>query len=75
MIETSCLTKRFGTTAALDSLSFKIESGQVFGLVGSNGSGKSTLLRMIAGVYKPDDGVIAVDNCKVFDNPQLKSRI
>lgn len=75
MIETSCLTKRFGTTAALDSLSFQIENGQVFGLVGSNGSGKSTLLRMIAGVYKPDDGVIAVDNYKVFDNPQLKSRI
>lgn len=75
MIETSCLTKRFGSTAALDALSFRIESGQVFGLVGSNGSGKSTLLRIIAGVYSPDDGSIAVDNCKVFDNPELKSRI
>lgn len=56
MIEAKQLTKKFGTTVALNGITFTIGNGSVFGLVGSNGAGKSTFLRTAAGVYKPDEG-------------------
>ncbi len=43
---------------ALKNLTFKIESGQTVGVIGSNGSGKTTLLKTIAGIFKPDSGEI-----------------
>lgn len=43
---------------ALNDVSFEIEKGQFFGVIGRNGSGKSTLLKMLAGVYSPDNGEI-----------------
>jgi ABC-type polysaccharide/polyol phosphate transport system ATPase subunit len=46
---------------ALNDISFHIEKGEFFGLVGRNGSGKSTLLKCIAGIYKPDEGDIYHD--------------
>jgi len=45
---------------AIKGISFKIEKGDSFAIVGSNGSGKSTLLKMIAGIYKPTSGNIVV---------------
>ena len=75
MIETKDLVKRFGTFTALNSLNLQIESGQIYGLVGSNGSGKSTLLRLLSGVYEPDEGALAIDHEKVFDNPNRKAQI
>lgn len=75
MIEAKGLSKFFGETAALDDISFKIETGHVFGLIGSNGSGKSTLLRLLSGVYEPEGGFVSVENQKVFDNPALKGKI
>ena len=56
MIEANQLTKRFGILTALDQISFQIQSGSIFGLVGSNGAGKSTFLRTLAGIYQPDGG-------------------
>jgi ABC-type polysaccharide/polyol phosphate transport system ATPase subunit len=46
---------------ALNDVSFHIEKGEFFGLVGKNGSGKSTLLKCIAGIYSPNDGEIYHD--------------
>ncbi len=46
---------------ALKNLSFKIESGQTVGIIGSNGSGKTTLLKTIAGIFKPDSGTIKLN--------------
>lgn len=46
---------------ALKNVSFKIESGQILGVVGANGSGKSTLLKIIGGIYTPDEGNIEVN--------------
>ncbi len=43
---------------ALKNISFKVNEGEIFGVIGKNGSGKSTLLRVIAGIYKPDSGSI-----------------
>ena len=45
----------------LKGLSFEIEKGDFFGIVGRNGSGKSTLLKLIAGVYTPDSGSIDIN--------------
>lgn len=55
------LTKRFGNTVALDSVSLKIEPGEMFFLLGPSGCGKTTLLRHIAGFYTPDSGKILFD--------------
>ena len=75
MIEAVELTKKFGSLAALDSISFTIGEGSIFGLVGSNGAGKSTLLRTIAGVYAPTKGKLLVDGESSFENPKIKDRI
>ncbi len=47
--------------AALEGVSFEVEAGQSFGVIGSNGSGKSTLLKLVAGMMKPTEGTIVVD--------------
>ena len=46
---------------ALRHVSFTVERGETVGIIGRNGSGKSTLLRVIAGIYPPDEGKVAVD--------------
>jgi iron(III) transport system ATP-binding protein len=50
------LTKRFGSTVALDQIDLRIEAGELFFLLGPSGCGKTTLLRTIAGFYEPDSG-------------------
>jgi len=53
------ISKRFGTAALFEGLSFAIEEGDRIGLVGPNGSGKSTLLRVLAGIDEPDSGIVS----------------
>ena len=56
------LTKRFNNNQAnyaLEDISFKLEKGNILGLIGDNGAGKSTLLRIISGLTKPDSGTIS----------------
>jgi ABC-2 type transport system ATP-binding protein len=55
-IEVSGLRKRFGTTLALDGMTFTVQPGQVTGFVGPNGAGKSTTMRVILGLDAPDEG-------------------
>lgn len=52
------LTKRFGDVTALDSMSFDVESGEIFGFVGSNGAGKTTTMRIALGVLAADSGQV-----------------
>lgn len=73
MISIKDFSKIFDDYSAVSSLSVDIESGNVFGLLGSNGSGKSTLLRSIAGIYEPDNGNITVDGIDVFENTDFKN--
>ena len=56
MIEARGLTKRYGRTVAVDTLSFDVRPGTVTGFLGPNGSGKSTTMRMIIGLDRPDAG-------------------
>ncbi len=74
MLEIKGLTKRFDKVVAVDRLDLRIEQGAVMGLVGSNGSGKSTLLRMLAGVFRGEEGDIFLDGMPLFDNPSAKGK-
>ena len=66
----------FGETDAVRNVSFSVERGTVFGLVGSDGAGKSTLLRMIATMIRPAAGAIQIDGLDVVSaRRQVKRRI
>jgi ABC-2 type transport system ATP-binding protein len=60
MIEASGLSKRYGTTLAVDDLSFTVPPGQVTGFLGPNGAGKSTTMRLILGLDAPSSGSVTV---------------
>jgi ABC-2 type transport system ATP-binding protein len=60
MIEVEGFTKRYGSTLAVDDLSFKVEPGAVTGFLGPNGAGKSTTMRAILGLVLPTAGRTAV---------------
>ena len=59
-IDVSGVTKRYGDLTALDNVSFDVEEGEMFGLIGPDGSGKSTLYRILATLTAPDAGTAAV---------------
>jgi ABC-type multidrug transport system ATPase subunit len=61
MIEAHELTKRYGDTIAVHSLSFTIAPGTVTGFLGPNGAGKSTTMRMIMGLDRPTSGTVTVN--------------
>ena len=50
------LTKRFGKFVAVDTISFEVEKGEIFGFLGANGAGKTTAMRMLCGLSKPTSG-------------------
>jgi len=52
------LTKRFGGFTAVSNVTFRVEEGEILGLIGPNGSGKSTTFNLVAGVYTPSAGTI-----------------
>ncbi|NLN69963.1 MAG: ATP-binding cassette domain-containing protein [Chloroflexi bacterium] len=60
VISINNISKRFGTTQAVDQLSFDVQSGEIFGLLGPNGAGKTTCIRMILDIFEPDSGDIQV---------------
>ena len=53
------------TTAALDKVSFKVQKGQMIGVVGRSGSGKSTLTRLIQGIHVPDSGLVKISGADI----------
>ena len=60
MIEVEGLTKRFGSTLAVDDLTFSVQPGKITGFLGPNGAGKSTTMRVILGLVRPTAGRTAV---------------
>lgn len=60
VISTEQLTRRFGATLAVDSLSLEIAEGEVFGFLGHNGAGKTTTVRLLNGVLTPTSGQVRV---------------
>jgi ABC-2 type transport system ATP-binding protein len=67
MIEARNLTKRYGSTVAVDDLSFDIKPGLVTGFLGPNGAGKTTTMRMILGLDRPDGGRVTIDGRPYHD--------
>ena len=63
------LSKRFGSTVALDTTNLTIEAGELFFLLGPSGCGKSTLLRLIAGLHEPTTGKVFFNNKDVTALP------
>lgn len=74
MIKAENVTKRFDGFEALKNMNCKIPEGCVYGLVGSNGAGKSTFLRLVAGIYKPEEGRVTIDEQNVWENPSVKNQ-
>ncbi len=60
-VELRGISKRFGTTQAVDEASLAVERGSIHGLVGENGAGKSTIGKIISGVYSADSGSLLVN--------------
>jgi iron(III) transport system ATP-binding protein len=63
------LSKRYGTTLALDRVSLEVAAGELFFLLGPSGCGKTTLLRVLAGFIRPDGGEVSFDGQPVTDLP------
>ena len=63
------LTKRFGATTAVDSLTLQVRSGEIYGLVGPDGAGKTTTMRLLCGVLRPDDGEVIVNGYSMRKQP------
>jgi ABC-2 type transport system ATP-binding protein len=60
VIEVEGLTKRFGSLTAVDDVSFHVERGEIFGLLGKNGAGKTTTVEILEGYQSSDEGQVAV---------------
>ncbi len=61
MLVVSGLVKRFGGFTAVNNVSFKVDQGEILGLIGPNGSGKSTIFNMLSGTFPPSAGSISFE--------------
>lgn len=73
MITINHLKKAFGNTIACDIEQFKINDGEILGLVGNNGAGKTTLFRMLLDLLKPDEGDVALDGINPAQSEEWKA--
>jgi ABC-2 type transport system ATP-binding protein len=67
MLNVDHLTKRYGTVAAVDGLSFEVGPGRVTGFLGPNGAGKTTTLRMLVGLAAPTSGTATINGVRYRD--------
>ena len=76
LIETSGLSKQFGSVQALADLNLQIMPGEIYGLLGPNGAGKTTSIKIITGLVEPTSGRVNVAGFDPVKNPiEVKSRI
>ena len=68
MISVSNLSRSYGSTLAVDNVSFEITNGEVVGLLGHNGAGKTTIMKMITGFIEPSAGSVEVDGLVLGEN-------
>jgi simple sugar transport system ATP-binding protein len=74
VLELTNISKHFGAIQAVNDVSFAIEPGEVVGLMGDNGAGKSTLVKMIAGNYRPSEGVMKMDGAELVLHKPVDAR-
>jgi ABC-2 type transport system ATP-binding protein len=76
ILQVSDLTVVYGPKTAVDSISFQIRRGEIFGLLGPNGAGKTSTLSAIEGLVRPQSGSILVDGIETMRHPtQAKARM
>jgi ABC-2 type transport system ATP-binding protein len=75
MIEVEHLTKKYGDLLAVRNLSFKVEKGRIWGLLGPNAAGKTTTMRILTGYLPATDGKASVAGYDVFEQPNQVKRI
>lgn len=76
MLKIENLHKAYGKTKALDGLNLEIEKGSIYGFVGPNGAGKTTTMKLIAGLLKPDAGIITLgDEVLHYGSQSIRKRI
>ncbi len=75
MIKISNLHKYYDEYHALSGVDLHVETGSIYGLVGTNGSGKTTLIRVLTGVLKAEEGEIEFDGESSYENPEVKRKI
>ena len=69
MLKVENVTKYYGTNLAVDHLSFTVDDGEIFGLLGSNGAGKTTMIKSIMGILDFEEGDILIDNKSIKEEP------
>jgi ABC-2 type transport system ATP-binding protein len=69
------LRKYYGSTRAVDGISFRFGAGQIFGFVGPNGAGKSTTLRILATLDDPTDGDVLLDGVSLIEEPEKAHKL
>lgn len=75
-IQTTNLTKTFGSLTAVNHLNLEVKTGEIFGLVGPDASGKTTTLRMLCGILPPDAGEARVADCDIRKEAEsLKEKV
>ncbi|MEI9476216.1 MAG: ABC transporter ATP-binding protein [Deltaproteobacteria bacterium] len=75
-IQTTNLTKTFGSLTAVNRLNLEVKTGETFGLVGPDAAGKTTTLRMLCGILPPDDGEARVAGCNIrSEGETLKEKV
>ncbi len=75
MIRVRDLCKSFGSQSVLKNLELNVNKGSVYGLVGPNGAGKTTLIKHLAGIYRPDKGIITVCGEKMGEGADIKNKM
>jgi ABC-2 type transport system ATP-binding protein len=76
VIEVENLSKNFGDVKALDSISFSVNRGELFGLIGPDGAGKTTLFRLLTTLLNPDEGRASVDGFDIVkEYRSIRSRV
>lgn len=74
-IEFQSVSKRFGSTQALDQVSLTLEEGHIYGLLGNNGAGKTTLLSILTDRLHPNSGQVLVDGERVKNNDDALGKL
>ena len=76
MLEIKDLVKSYHHVQALKSLNLEIEEGELFGFVGPNGAGKTTTIKILAGLLRPDSGIVRIDGKQMsYGAVELKEKI
>jgi ABC-2 type transport system ATP-binding protein len=70
VLQAENLVKRFGTTTAVDGVSFSVAEGEIFGFLGPNGAGKTTTINLLTGLARPTGGSLFLDGIEYTDRPK-----